>query len=82
MKYDARQKAILDYNQLMRESNERGRKEGRAEGRREGRAEGLAEGRKERNKEIVLNLFARGFDTDFIVQITGLTAEEVEKMRT
>ena len=37
--YEARQKAILDYNQGMLEAREAGRTEGRAEGRAEGKAE-------------------------------------------
>ena len=39
LEYEARQKAILDYNQGMREATERGLAEGRAAGRAEGRAE-------------------------------------------
>ena len=49
-RYEARRKAQMDHNTIMKvarlEGREEGRKEGRAEGREEGRAEGRAEGEK------------------------------------
>ena len=42
--YEAREKAIRDYNQGILEAEQRGREEGKAEGRAQGRAEGRAEG--------------------------------------
>ena len=44
LEYEAREKAIRDYNQGMWEAEQRGRTEGRAEGKAEGRAEGEARG--------------------------------------
>ena len=41
MDYEARAKAIRDYNQIMLEAKQMGRAEGREEGRAEGRAEGI-----------------------------------------
>ena len=43
--YEAREKAIRDYNQGILEAEQRGREEGKAEGRAQGRAEGEAEAR-------------------------------------
>ena len=43
MEYEAREKAVRDYNQGMYEAEERGRKEGRKEGKYEGRKEGRKE---------------------------------------
>lgn len=65
MEYEARQKALFDYNQFMYEAEQRGREEGREE-------EKLA---------IAKNFIALGLPTDTIVQGTGLSAEAIEKMR-
>ena len=50
LEYEAREKAIRDYNQIMLEAKQMGRAEGRAEGREEGRAEGREEGIERVNK--------------------------------
>jgi len=56
LEYEAREKAILDHNQMMFEAKqqgwEEGRKEGREEGRKEGREEGREEGEKNSTKRI------------------------------
>lgn len=69
MEYEARQKALFDYNQFMYEAEQRGREEGKEEGREE---EKLA---------IAKNFIALGLPTDTIVQGTGLSAKTIEKMR-
>ena len=58
-----------------------GRIEGRAEGRVEGRAEGRAEGEKEKAKEIALKLLALNTPIDIIFQSTGLSIEEIKKLK-
>ena len=59
----------------------KGRTEGRAEGRVEGRAEGRAEGKKEKAKEIALKLLALNTPIDIIFQSTGLSIEEIKKLK-
>ena len=59
----------------------KGRAEGRAEGRVEGRAEGRAEGKKEKAKEIALKLLALNTPIDIIFQSTGLSIEEIKKLK-
>ena len=54
-----------------------GREEGRAEGREEGRAEGRAEGEKEKALAIARNMKSASMPTDMIVQMTGLSADEI-----
>ncbi len=44
LEYEAREKAIRDYNQIMLEAKQIGRAEGREEGRAEGREEGEVQG--------------------------------------
>ena len=72
MEYEARQKAIRDYNEGMLESHERGLKQGRAEGR--------AEGERKRSIDIAKKLLAMGLDLDTVSKGTGLTAEQIQNL--
>ncbi|MBQ9242324.1 MAG: Rpn family recombination-promoting nuclease/putative transposase [Proteobacteria bacterium] len=60
---------------------EEGRKEGRMEGRKEGRMEGRKEGRMEGRKEIVRNLMALNVSDEIIMRSTGMSLDEVQKLR-
>ena len=57
-----------------------GRKEGLVEGLVKGREEGLVEGELKKQKEIAVSMKNRGIDIPFISEVTGLTAEEIEKL--
>jgi predicted transposase/invertase (TIGR01784 family) len=46
----------------------------------EGKAEGLAEGKAERNIEIARNLKRKGMGVSDIADVTGLTAEEIDRL--
>lgn len=59
----------------------KGLAEGRAEGRVEGRIEGRIEGRNSRSLEIAKNLLSLGVAEDVILHSTGLSAEELAKMK-
>ena len=72
------------YNQIeyARESGrEEGRKEGKEEGLKEGRAEGRGEGRGEERLKIAMNLIRVGASCEIISQATGLSAEEVSRLK-
>lgn len=58
-----------------------GLQEGRAEGRAEGLAEGLTQGEKNAKVKMALNLLALGVSIETIVQASGLTQEEIEKLK-
>ena len=73
LEYEAREKAVRDYNQGMLEAEQRGRKEGHQEGRKEGE--------QERNIQIAKNLIKEASSTDFISKITGLSEKEIEELR-
>ena len=64
------------YNQI-EYARERGRKEGREEGRKEGKEEGL----KEVQSKIAINLIRLGASCEIITQATGLSEEEVSKLK-
>ena len=57
---------------------EEGMEEGRAEGRAEGRVEGRAEGMNLRSLEIAKKMLAKGMDEATVMDVTGLTAEEMK----
>ena len=76
------------YNQIeyARESGrEEGRKEGHKEGHKEGKEEGLKKGREEGRGEeclkIAMNLIRLGTPCEIITQGTGLSAEEVSRLK-
>ena len=60
---------------------EEGLKEGREEGREEGRKEGKEEGLKEGQSKIAINLIRLGASCEIIVQATGLSEEEVSRLK-
>ena len=59
---------------------EEGRAKGLVEGRAEGRAEGIAEGEKAKAFAIAANMKQIGLTTETIVQVTGLTAKEIDEI--
>ena len=72
------------YNQIeyARESGrEEGRKEGHKKGHKEGKEEGLKEGRGEERLKIAMNLIRVGASCEIISQATGLSAEEVSRLK-
>lgn len=50
------------------------------EGKEEGRQEGREEGRKQRALEIARNAIAKGFAVEDIMDLTGLSKDEIEKL--
>ena len=55
-------------------------KEGREQGIKEGREKGLEKGREEKQKEIAKKMKEKNIDIQEIIDITGLTKEEIEKL--
>ena len=86
--YDEHLNAIMIQNDFLEGAKLEGRMEGRmegcVEGRVEGRMEGLAEGRVEgevrKQNEIAANMKKLGLDIQLILEATGLTLEEIEKL--
>ena len=50
-------------------------------GRAEGRAEGKEEGMNQRSLEIARKMLAQGMDEAMVMDMTGLTAEEIKQMK-
>ena len=51
------------------------------EGRLEGIQKGRLEGRLERNREVILKMFQKEADISFISEVTGLSEEEIRKLK-
>ena len=65
----------------IKEGREKGRKEGKEAGRKEGLKEGREEGSKDERSKIAINLIRLGASCEIIAQATGLSAEEVSKLK-
>ena len=65
----------------LKEGHKKGHKEGKEEGLKEGRAEGREEGRGEERLKIAMNLILVGASCEIISQATGLSAEEVYRLK-
>ena len=63
------------------EGREEGRKEGHKEGKEEGLRKGREEGRGEERLKIAMNLIRIGASCEIITQATGLSAEEVSRLK-
>ena len=62
----------------LEEGIKKGREEGMRKGREEGMVEGIEKGKKTILKDIVANLKLSGASVDFIMDVTGMTKEDVE----
>ena len=54
---------------------------GKEEGMEKGRAEGKEEGMSQRSLEIARKMLAKGMDEATVMDMTGLTAEEIKQMK-
>ena len=63
------------------EGKEEGLKEGRKEGKEEGIKEGRAEGSKDERLKIAMSLIRLGTSCEIITLATGLSAEEVSRLK-
>lgn len=80
-KYDNSMMVMWDNYAVYKHAEEKGIIKGEAKGRAEGRVEGRAEGKKEKAKEIALKLLALNTPIDIIFQSTGLSIEEIKKLK-
>lgn len=76
-KYDNSMMVMWDNYAVYKHAEEKGIIKGEAKGRTEGRAEG----KKEKAKEIALKLLALNTPIDIIFQSTGLSIEEIKKLK-
>jgi predicted transposase/invertase (TIGR01784 family) len=58
-----------------------GMAEGKAKGKAEGMAEGMAEGEAKTTKQIALKMLRSNIAVDLVVQITGLSLKQIQKLQ-
>lgn len=84
LEYEAREKAVRDYNEGLLEAEERGiaigQERGIAIGQEQGIAIGQERGRKQEAVSIARKLIGMGYPADEIVKITLLPKEEIERL--
>ena len=66
---------------LIDDSYQKGKEEGMEKGMEKGRAEGKEEGMNQRSLEIARKMLAKGMDEAMVMDMTGLTAEEIKQMK-
>ena len=72
-----REKAIADHYAFIKDAKVKGMKEGMKEGLEEGMQKGMQKGR----QEVALNLLKEKADLSFIAKMTGLSVEEIKKLK-
>jgi len=88
-KYEEREEYLFERKMMlqlaekagMEKGIEIGREKGKEEGKEEGKVEGRAEGMAIAGRKVAINLVALGMDDDTISKVTGLSQEEVKKLR-
>ena len=66
---------------LIDDSYQKGKEEGMEKGMEKGRAEDKEEGMNQRSLEIARKMLAQGIDEAMVMDMTGLTAEEIKQMK-
>ena len=79
--YEASMKAYRDIKNSIDTAKREGIAEGMKQGMEKGRAEGIAEGMNLRSLEIARKMLAKGMDEASIMDMTGLTAEEIKLLK-
>jgi len=74
--YEESLKHYRDMNNVINSAERRGKAEGREEGLKEGREEGI----KKTNRENARKMKALGLSKEIILQVTGLSEEEIEQL--
>ena len=81
LEYEAREKAVRDYNSLMggelRRGLERGIEEGRKRGMEEGIKEGKKQGLEQGRRALVIHMLENGMSPEDIMRVAGVSEEEI-----
>ena len=79
--YEASKIAYRDIKNSVDTAKREGIEIGMAKGMEKGRAEGIEEGMSQRSLEIARKMLAKGMDEASIMDMTGLTAEEIKLLK-
>jgi predicted transposase/invertase (TIGR01784 family) len=78
--YEASLKSARDAYAEITTARQKGWEEGMEKGKEEGREEGLFEGRRQQAEAIARSLLERGLDIALVMQTTGLSEKQVQKL--
>ena len=83
--YEASKKAYWDIKNSIDTAKQEGKQEGLAEGMEKGieigKAEGMEKGMNQKALDIARNMLADGVDINLIMKYSGLTLEQIEKLK-
>ena len=79
--YEASKKAYRDIKNSIDTAKQEGKQEGLAEGMELGMKKGMEKGKNERSLEIAKTMLADGVDINLIMKYSGLTQEQIEKLK-
>ena len=79
--YDKFWDSVIVERTLIDDSYQKGKEEGMEKGMEKGRAEGKEEGMNQRSLDIARKMLAQGMDEAMVMDMTGLTAEEIKQMK-
>ncbi|MCP9572951.1 hypothetical protein NNC53_05415, partial [Prevotella copri] len=79
--YETSKMAYRDIKNSVDTAKREGIEIGMAKGMEKGRAEGIEEGMSQRSLEIARKMLAKGMDEASIMDMTGLTAEEIKLLK-
>ena len=79
--FEASKMAYRDIKNSVDTAKREGIEIGMAKGMEKGRAEGIEEGMSQRSLEIARKMLAKGMDEASIMDMTGLTAEEIKLLK-
>ena len=79
--FEASKMAYRDIKNFVDTAKREGIEIGMANGMEKGRAEGIEEGMSQRSLEIARKMLAKGMDEASIMDMTGLTAEEIKLLK-
>ena len=70
----------MTFEYMLKERERKGIEQGRAEGHAAGLSEGRSEGAAQKQREIAKNMKTKNIPVADIAEMTGLPAEEIEKL--
>ena len=80
-KYEEREEYLFERKMMLQLAEKAGMEKGIEIGREKGKVEGKEEGMAIAGRKVAINLVALGMDDDTISKVTGLSQEEVKKLR-
>ena len=81
LRYEAAERAEMDFASAISSAELRGKEMGRAEGKAEGITVGKAEGKKQQALETAEKMLKAGFNLRLINEFTGLTEAEILQLK-